>query len=81
MCGGGASTETARGTLSGGQQQMLAIGRSMAALIADQNLENALDLCDRVYVLEKGQIKDEKIRDTLSLELLCSSLGVGKGRA
>ena len=94
------------GTLSGGQQQMLAIGRALmskpklivfdepteglqpsivqqvrqtikilrdkgiTALIADQNLENALELCDRVYVLEKGTIKYTEQKERLSLDLL-----------
>ncbi len=102
------------GTLSGGQQQMLAIGRAImskpkliifdepteglqpsivqqvretikrfrdrgiTALIADQNLENALELCDRVYVLEKGVIKYTEQKENLSLELLCTYLGVVK---
>ena len=101
-------------TLSGGEQQMLAIGRAMmsrpkliifdepteglqpsmvlkvretiksffkkgiTALIADQNLENALDLCDRVYVLEKGVIKYTEKRENLSLDLLHRYLGVTK---
>jgi branched-chain amino acid transport system ATP-binding protein len=99
-------------TLSGGEQQMLAIGRAMmsrpklmifdepteglqpsmvlavresikslcergiTALIADQNLENALSLCDRVYVLEKGLIRYEERRENLSMELLHQYLGV-----
>ncbi len=102
------------GTLSGGQQQMLAIGRAVmstpklivfdepteglqpsivqqvretvkvfrdrgiTALIADQNLENALELCDRVYVLEKGTIRYTEQRENLSLESLCAYLGVAR---
>jgi branched-chain amino acid transport system ATP-binding protein len=98
--------------LSGGEQQMLAIGRAMmkrpklilfdepteglqpsmvlqvresirslctrgiTVMIADQNLENALQLSDRVYVLEKGMIKYHEHRDRLSLELLQGYLGV-----
>ncbi len=105
------------GTLSGGQQQMLAIGRALmskpklilfdepteglqpsivqqvrqtikilrdkgiTALIADQNLENALELCDRVYVLEKGTIKYTEQKERLSLDLLRSYLGVTKRQA
>jgi len=101
-------------TLSGGEQQMLAIGRAMmkrpkliifdepteglqpsmvlkvretikalcrrgiTAIIADQNLENALELCDRVYVLEKGTIRYTEKRENLSLELLNKYLGVIK---
>jgi branched-chain amino acid transport system ATP-binding protein len=93
-------------TLSGGEQQMLAIGRAImskaklmvvdepteglqpsmvtvvrksiktlweqgtTAIIADQNLENALELCDRVYVLEKGVIRYQEKRSDLSMELL-----------
>ena len=100
------------GTLSGGQQQMLAIARALmskpklivfdeptegapalhrpagkadhkifrdrgiTALIADQNLENALELCDRVYVLEKGTIKYTEHKERLSLDLLRVYLGV-----
>lgn len=99
-------------TLSGGEQQMLAIGRAImsrpkliivdepteglqpsmvlkvresieslrdrgiAAIIADQNLENALALCDRVFVLEKGVIRYTEKRKDLSLELLNQYLGV-----
>jgi len=99
-------------TLSGGEQQMLAIGRAImsrpklvivdepteglqpsmvmavresvkalsrqgiTAMIADQNLENALELCDRVYVLEKGVIRYEERRANLSMELLHRHLGV-----
>jgi len=101
-------------TLSGGEQQMLAIGRAMMSrpkliifdepteglqpsmvltvrgtikafcrkgittIMADQNLENALDLCDRVYVLEKGVIRYEEKREKLSLDLLHHYLGVTK---
>lgn len=99
-------------TLSGGEQQMLAIGRAMmsapkliiidepteglqpsmvfavresikalcglgiTAAIADQNLENALELCDKVYVLEKGVIRYQESRENLSMELLHQYLGV-----
>jgi branched-chain amino acid transport system ATP-binding protein len=102
------------GFLSGGEQQMLAIGRALmsrpkliifdepteglqpsmvlkvretiksffgkgiTALIADQNLENALELCDRAYVLEKGVIKYTEKRENLSLDLLHKYLGVTK---
>ncbi len=104
------------GTLSGGQQQMLAIGRaiisnpkliiidepteglqpsmvnmvrksiknlsgkSITIIIADQNLENALELCKRIYVLEKGKIKYEEKQENLSIELLYKFLGVAKSR-
>ncbi len=83
------------GYLSGGEQQMLAIGRAllgnpellildepteglaplvvyeleeqilklketgMSILLAEQNLKSALKLADRVYVLEKGQVRYE----------------------
>ncbi len=83
------------GYLSGGEQQMLAIGRAllgnpellildepteglaplvvyeleeqilklkqmgMSILLAEQNLKSALKLSDRVYVLEKGQVRYE----------------------
>ena len=102
-------------TLSGGEQQMLAIARAImsqpkliivdepteglqpsmvltvresiktlcrrgiTAIIADQNLDNALDLCDRVYVLEKGVIRYEEKRQNLSMELLHQFLGVTTG--
>ena len=100
------------GTLSGGEQQMLAIGRAImsrpelvildepteglqpsmvtvvresitilckrgiTAIIADQNLENALELCDRVYILEKGAIKYKEKRQNLDMKLLRRYLGV-----
>ena len=83
------------GYLSGGEQQMLAIGRAllgnpellildepteglaplvvceleeqilklketgMSILLAEQNLKSALKMADRVYVLEKGQVRYE----------------------
>lgn len=89
------------GVLSGGQQQMLAIGRSLmgnpglllldqpseglaprvvealgaqvkklkemglAILVAEQNLRFALDLSDRVHILEKGEIKFSGTPDEL----------------
>jgi branched-chain amino acid transport system ATP-binding protein len=104
-------------TLSGGEQQMLAMGRAImsrpklvivdepteglqpsmvmavrqsiktlaakgiTAIIADQNLENALELCDRVYVLEKGLIRYEETRANLSMELLHRHLGVTSAAA
>lgn len=104
------------GTLSGGQQQMLAIGRAIISkpkliiidepteglqpsmvnivrksiknlsgmgitiIIADQNLENALELCKRIYVLEKGKIKYEERHENLSIELLYKYLGVAKSK-
>lgn len=105
-------TKQLGGTLSGGEQQMLAIGRALmthpklvvfdepteglqpslvflvrdtvkslrergiAVLIADQNLENALSICDSAYVLEKGTIKYKEKRENLSLDLLRRYLGV-----
>lgn len=99
-------------TLSGGEQQMLAIGRAMmsrpalividepteglqpsmvlavrgtikslcesgmTALIADQNLENVMEICTRVYVIEKGAIRYEEKRENLSMDLLHRYLGV-----
>jgi len=104
-------------TLSGGEQQMLAIGRAIVSrprliivdepteglqpsmvfmvrqsikafcdrgittVIADQNLENAVELCNRVIVLEKGIIKYKERRENLSMELLHQYLGVGTGDA
>jgi len=101
------------GNLSGGQQQMLAIGRAvmskpkllvidepteglqpsmviavrdtirdlceggMTAIIADQNLENIMALCTKVFVIEKGLIRYEEVRENLSTELLHKFLGVG----
>jgi branched-chain amino acid transport system ATP-binding protein len=102
-------------TLSGGEQQMLAIGRAMMArpkfmiidepteglqpsivqavcdsikslcqrgitvLIADQNLNNVLELCKRVYVLEKGIIRYEERQENLSIDILHQYLGVKTG--
>lgn len=100
--------------LSGGQQQMLAIGRAIMShsclmlidepteglqpsivrsvrttikqltsrgvtiLLADQNLENILELCDTVYVIEKGTIKLKEQRANLNLSILHDFLGVKK---
>lgn len=102
-------------TLSGGEQQMLAIGRAMMSdpkliiidepteglqpsmvvavresikavyglgitvIIADQNLENALELCDKVHVLEKGVIRYQEKRENLSMKVLQKYLGVSAG--
>ena len=102
-------------TLSGGEQQMLAMGRAImsrpklivvdepveglqpsvvltvrksikilcergiTAIIADQNLENTLELCNRVFVLEKGVIRYEEKHENLSMELLYQYLGVSRG--
>ncbi len=100
------------GTLSGGEQQMLALARAMVAkpkltildepteglqpslvflvrewiksihqrgiamVIADQNLENALDVCDKAYILEKGVVKYEAKREDLNIDLLREYLGI-----
>jgi branched-chain amino acid transport system ATP-binding protein len=102
-------------TLSGGEQQMLVIGRAMMSdpkliiidepteglqpsmvvavresikalfelgitvIIADQNLENVLELCDKVHVLEKGIIRYQEIRENLSMKVLQKYLGVSAG--
>lgn len=106
----------AGGNLSGGQQQMLAIGRAlmpnprlllidepteglqpsivrsvretlkqlrdegMTILLADQNLDNVLELCDTVYVLEKGSIRLREKKENISIELLQEYLGVSRKR-
>ena len=108
----------AGGTLSGGEQQMLAIGRaligrprlllldepteglmpSLVALVEDtmrrlreegttillveQNLATALSVGDRVYVMEKGEIRVTATAAELraSPEVLQRYLGVASGR-
>ncbi len=59
------------GTLSGGEQQMLAIGRAIVSeplivkdtgltmLIVEQNAKLSLPMSDRVYIVSQGQIKLE----------------------
>jgi len=107
------------GTLSGGEQQMLAIGRallgkprlllldepteglmpSLVALVEDtmrrlrqegvtillveQNLGTALGVADRVYVMEKGEVRLAATPEELraSPGLLQRYLGVDRGRA
>ena len=46
------------GTLSGGEQQMLAMGRAMMStiLLVEQNAQMALQVANRAYVLETGKI-------------------------
>jgi branched-chain amino acid transport system ATP-binding protein len=101
-------------TLSGGEQQMLAIGRAlvinpsvilldepsqglapmivdlvidmllklknegMSIILIEQNLQMALDIADRVYILDQGQVvfngKCQELRD--NKELTISFLGV-----
>ncbi len=106
------------GTLSGGEQQMLAIGRALlgrprlllldepseglmpsmvalveetirrlrrdgtAILLVEQNLDTALALADRVYVMEKGEIRLESSPAELqaSPEVLHRYLGVERTR-
>lgn len=94
-------TDQAAGTLSGGEQQMVAIGRAlmgnplllmmdepteglMPALIpqigdaigelaeagytvflVEQNVDFALDICDRLYLMDKGRIVHEGTSDEL----------------
>jgi branched-chain amino acid transport system ATP-binding protein len=107
------------GTLSGGEQQMLAIGRALlgrprlllldepseglmpsmvaqveetirrlrsdgtAILLVEQNLDTALALADRVYVMEKGEIRIESAPAELreSPELLQRYLGFDRARS
>jgi branched-chain amino acid transport system ATP-binding protein len=109
----------AGGTLSGGEQQMLAIGRALlgrprlllldepseglmpsmvaqveetirrlrsdgtAILLVEQNLDTALALADRVYVMEKGEIRIESAPAELreSPELLQRYLGIDRARS
>ncbi|MBI4272123.1 MAG: ATP-binding cassette domain-containing protein, partial [Candidatus Rokubacteria bacterium] len=109
----------AGGTLSGGEQQMLAIGRALLGkprlllldepteglmpslvtlveetvrrlkqegvtiLLVEQNLSTALAVADRVYVMEKGEVRltAEPERLRASPELLQRYLGVDRARA
>jgi branched-chain amino acid transport system ATP-binding protein len=76
------------GTMSGGEQQMLAIGRGMMAeprlLILDepslveQNVGQSLEIADRAYVLENGAVRFEGRPDELlaSDELRRAYLGL-----
>ena len=109
----------AGGTLSGGEQQMLAIGRALLGkprlllldepteglmpslvtlveetvrrlkqegvtiLLVEQNLSTALAVADRVYVMEKGEVRltAEPERLRAAPELLQRYLGVDRARA
>ena len=101
------------GTLSGGEQQMLAIGRAMmfqpemmildepteglmplmvsmvrqsiqamntkkgaAILLIEQNLETALEICHRLYVMEKGNIIYEEKVSEIDKDQLLHLLGI-----
>jgi branched-chain amino acid transport system ATP-binding protein len=97
------------GTLSGGQQQMLAIGRALASrprllmmglspvmadsifdavrelhrtdgmtiLLVEQRVAEALDACDRAYVLETGRIVlDGPVREISAERLRRAYLGM-----
>lgn len=101
-------TKQPGGTLSGGEQQMLAIGRALicqpklmildepteglmplivavvrqslqtvnktknvAILLVEQNLKTALEICHRLYVMEKGTITyEQRVSDIERQELL-----------
>ncbi len=101
------------GTLSGGEQQMLAIARALLTrpkyllmdepteglmpsmvqsleeqiktmkekgigiLLAEQNADTALRVCDRLYILEKGRVRLENRAAEISVTQLQSYLGVG----
>ena len=101
------------GTLSGGEQQMLAIARALLAnpkyllmdepteglmpslvqaleeqisamraegigiLLAEQNADTALRVCDRFYILQKGRVRAEGRARETSLEQFQQYLGVG----
>ncbi|MBW1971682.1 MAG: ABC transporter ATP-binding protein [Spirochaetes bacterium] len=100
------------GTLSGGEQQMLAVARALMGkpklmildepseglqpsmvemvketiislnkkgidvLVVEQNLESALDVCQRIYVMEKGVIKYEEKKENLNKDILMRYLTV-----
>jgi branched-chain amino acid transport system ATP-binding protein len=104
--------EQPAGTLSGGEQQMLAIARALLAqpqyllmdepteglmpslvavveaqihamreqglgmLLAEQNVDTALRVCDRFYILEKGRISAQGLAREASPEQLQKFLGV-----
>jgi branched-chain amino acid transport system ATP-binding protein len=54
--------------LSGGEQQMLAIGRGTTILLVEQTLEVALALSHRLYVMDQGRIQFEGTPDALRRE-------------
>ncbi|MEI5676939.1 MULTISPECIES: amidase [unclassified Mesorhizobium] len=105
------------GALSGGEQQLLALARCLAAepsvvlldeptegiqpsiiqemaetlnrirkqtgltiLVVEQNLEFLVDVCDRLVVMERGEIPDPTGHDASSTEIE-SFMGFGRGRA
>ncbi|NGN41637.1 amidase [Mesorhizobium sp. CGMCC 1.15528] len=105
------------GALSGGEQQLLALARCLAAepsvvlldeptegiqpsiiqemaetlnrirketgltiLVVEQNLEFLTDVCDRLVVMERGEIPDPTGHDASSAEIE-SFMGFGRGRA
>jgi branched-chain amino acid transport system ATP-binding protein len=105
--------DQAGGTLSGGEQQMLAIGRALmmdpkliildepteglmpsivklvrdsvrtlnrtrgvAILLVEQNIETSLEICDRLYLMEKGRIIFEGTVSSLNKTDLLSLLGI-----
>ena len=103
------------GTLSGGEQQMVALARVLllrprlalldepteglmpglvaqveqvirelktagtGVLLAEQRVATILALCDRIYLIEKGQIVGESVAGQLSEDKLRRHLGLGGG--
>jgi len=59
----------AGGTLSGGEQQMLAIARAMMAiLLVEQNVPLTLEASQRVYIMEKGAMRHHCAASELKID-------------
>ena len=68
----------AGGTLSGGEQQMLAISRALMVFLVEQNANQALRVAHRGYVMENGRVVMEDTAANLlqSDEVRSAYLGV-----
>jgi branched-chain amino acid transport system ATP-binding protein len=53
--------------------------KGYSTLLVEQNIDVALEVCDRIYIMDKGCIKYEGRAEEISREVLLKHIGVIKG--